>query len=267
MFAARVSVPWGSEARGKKQAASGLTRGIRWEAGEPEDPEPRERRFVSRGSVSAISQERLVGSAGKATRWVQDGYQDKIATKAFDGLAAKVDIAVLYKNPPVVRGRSEAPALPAADRRKLAVLKAKLELAKPPDRKLSVAARKTSETRFDDLPPSLLAWATARGIKRSARPESFQPQDPFTSKSKVVPIEIRKQIALADLSRGEWCLVEEVDVLPSRLRRWLIECKVKFIRWEGGGRIQGTPVNGYVTEDGVLFYVAEDSTTFYVQES
>jgi hypothetical protein len=38
---------------------------------------------------------------------------------------------------------------------------------------------------------------------------------------------------------------------------------------EEGGVIQvvtGTPVNGYVAEDGVTFYVAEDGSTFYVQE-
>jgi hypothetical protein len=80
-------------------------------------------------------------------------------------------------------------------------------------------------------------------------------------------------VALA-LARGEWCLVSEIDFFPRRLKQWLIDCNVVLIRCFGRGRISGEGggvlpgvVNGYVTEDGLIFYCAEDGSTFYVQET
>lgn len=121
----------------------------------------------------------------------------------------------------------------------------------------------------DQLPPSLLAWATERGIKKLPA-EQLAKLDPFKTKTKVVALEDRRATVMMALKRGEWCLVEELEVFPPRLKRWLIQCKVRFIRWEGrfsssGGK--GPPFNGYVTETGQVFYVAEDGATFYVQES
>lgn len=116
----------------------------------------------------------------------------------------------------------------------------------------------------DQVPPSLMAWAVAKGIKRTPV-ERTPPADPFKTRTRVVSLADRRQIAAA-LKRGEWCKVAYLDVLPASLREWLLE-RCSFIRWVGGGRVSGTPVNGYVTEDGLIFYMTEDGSTFYVQES
>jgi hypothetical protein len=124
------------------------------------------------------------------------------------------------------------------------------------------------------LPPSLLDWATQRGVK-VARAESVKPRDPFKTRTAVIALERRSQI-MAALNRGEWCYVwETAEVFPPRLQRWLIERNVVLIRCFGRRRFAGgsplgqanAPLNGYVTESGVVFYVAENGTTFYVQET
>lgn len=311
MLLARVPVPWGSEP--KAQTVYGLTKG---------------------------------------TSWYNPSHKP-IPVRDFE---SDVDIDVVYKTlvstPSSRPPQQEIPLVLV----KWAVLRGMLKSAAPPNQsKLQVMAFPKSQTSWvEQVPSSLLDWATNKGIERSQKPEKLIPldpfltrtkvfsleedtqewvsqlppsllawavdrgvkkhpveklaaQDPFTAKSNVVSLEERLQIAATAmqrgewhkippslvrwaikrgiglapevhalqgrrqvfeaLERGEWCLVSELDFLPPRLRQWLIECKVRFIRYVGGGQIGRTPVNGYVTEDGVVFYVAEDSLTFYVQET
>lgn len=112
------------------------------------------------------------------------------------------------------------------------------------------------------LPPSLLAWAVDRGVVRK-KPEEWDRLDPFSTRSQVISLQRRK--VYAALTRGEWCHIDDLEFLPWRLREWL-RGRCRLIRYVGGGRVSGTPANGYVTEDGTVFYVAEDGSTFYVQE-
>jgi hypothetical protein len=118
------------------------------------------------------------------------------------------------------------------------------------------------------MPPSLLEWAVAKGIKRQ-RIEFEKPLDPFATKTRVIALE-RQRAVYAALKRGEWCFISDVESFPPRLRRWLLERNCVLIRWVGGASLLGqanAPLNGYVTESGIVFYVAENGTTFYVQES
>jgi hypothetical protein len=130
-------------------------------------------------------------------------------------------------------------------------------------------AREQAQVGVDKLlPPSLLEWAVAKGIKR--RPVEFEkPRDPFATRTRVIALERQRQV-MAALSRGEWCSISDVEMFPPRLRRWLLEQNCVLIRWIGGASVLGqanAPLNGYVTETGVVFYVAEDGVTFYVQET
>lgn len=124
---------------------------------------------------------------------------------------------------------------------------------------------KEREKFYVTLPPSLHAWAVARGIKSAAAPKPIV-ELPKSRRSPVAAIEARRQVYEA-LRRGEWCYSDEISYFSSPLKEWLKHCRVRLLRHEGGGRVSGTPVNGYVTEDGTIFYVAEDGATFYVQES
>jgi hypothetical protein len=117
-----------------------------------------------------------------------------------------------------------------------------------------------------EMPPALARWAVEKGIQKAEPPRQPRPV--------ISALPSRKQAVLAALRAGEWVRVDELDIFPPRLRRWLEDCGIEFIRCFGWGNAGGqgvipptTPVNGYVTEDGVVFYCAEDGSTFYVQET
>jgi hypothetical protein len=122
----------------------------------------------------------------------------------------------------------------------------------------SLAQRRTN---WEQMPPEIIKWAQQKGIAEGRLP---------TTRPVISALPSRKQAALAALQAGEWVCVDDLDIFPPRLRRWLQDCDVVLIRWFGGAGISaipGVPVNGYVTEDGQIFYVAEDNSTFYVQET
>jgi len=114
------------------------------------------------------------------------------------------------------------------------------------------------KTNWSKLPPEIAKWAVQRGIKEVEAPPAYR--------SAVSAFE-KQQVIFERLARGEWCRVSDLDIFPPRLHRWLKDCDVKLIRRLGVGAALGTPLNGYVTEDGQIFYVAEDDLTFYVQET
>jgi len=119
-------------------------------------------------------------------------------------------------------------------------------------------------TSWRQMPPALAKWAIEKGITRAEEPPPRRPD--------LSALPSRKQAVMAALYAGDWVRVSELDIFPPRLRQWLEDCEVEFVRCFGFGRAGGgqgptTPVNGYVTEDGTIFYCAEDGTTFYVQES
>jgi hypothetical protein len=120
-----------------------------------------------------------------------------------------------------------------------------------------------SRTDWRQMPPALARWAVEKGISKAEPPRAPKPV--------ISALPSRKQAVLAALRAGEWVRVDELDIFPIRLRQWLEDCGIEFIRCFGwgnaGGQGAATPVNGYVTEDGVIFYVAEDNSTFYVQET
>jgi hypothetical protein len=120
-----------------------------------------------------------------------------------------------------------------------------------------------ARTAWSEMPPALARWAVEKGIQKAQPPRAPRPV--------ISALPSRKQAALAALRAGEWVKVDELDIFPPRLRRWLEDCGIEFIRCFGWGNAGGqgptTPVNGYVTEDGQIFYCAEDGSTFYVQET
>jgi hypothetical protein len=132
-------------------------------------------------------------------------------------------------------------------------------------RPIMPSSLQAGRTDWKQMPPALAKWAVDRGIVRAEPPLPRRPE--LTARSS------RKQMALLALAAGDWVRVSDLDIFPARLRAWLDDCNVKFIRCFGFGRAGGggqgaiTPINGYVTEDGVVFYCAEDNSTFYVQES
>jgi hypothetical protein len=124
-------------------------------------------------------------------------------------------------------------------------------------------------TAWKEMPPALAKWAIEKGITRA---EPHKHPRPVIS-----ALPSRKQAAMAALRAGDWVRVSDLDIFPPRLKQWLLDCDVEFIRCFGWGMAGGgisavtptptTPVNGYVTEDGLIFYCAEDGSTFYVQET
>lgn len=264
----RIAVPWGPEP--KAQVSSAIRR-ARWHSDDYEDVpardfDPAEADFsVIYKSLPASPLPRARGKthvADAVAKWaVAKVFKDEVLARRVRSLVSSV-----YRQQ--VWADQSPPALLDWATGKVAKRQA-IERTKPLD-PFSTRSRvrsldRESQDWADQAPPSLLEWAIAKGIKRHPV-ERTVPRDPFKTRTRITPLERRRQIAAA-LKRGEWCLVDEVDVLPARLREWLIECRVRFIRYAGGGNITGTPVNGYVTEDGAVFYVAEDGSTFYVQET
>jgi hypothetical protein len=120
-----------------------------------------------------------------------------------------------------------------------------------------------SRTDWKEMPPALARWAVEKGIRKAEPPRQPRPI--------ISALPSRKQAVLAALRAGEWVQVDELDIFPPRLKRWLEDCGIEFIRCFGWGNAGGqgptTPINGYVTENGQIFYCAEDGSTFYVQET
>lgn len=263
----RIAVPWGPEP--KAQVANSVRR-ARWHSDDYEDVsvidfDPAEADFpVIYKSLPALPLPRAKGKthvADAVAKWaVAKVFKDEVLARRLRSLVSSV-----YR--PQTWADQISPSLLAYATGRATKRRA-IERTKPRD-PFSTRTRVRSldwETQdwANQAPPSLLEWANTKGIKRLPV-ERMTPLDPFKTRTRVVSLEQRRQIAAA-LKRGEWCLVRDIDAFPTALKKWLLE-RCSFIRWVGGGRVSGTPVNGYVTEDGTVFYVAEDGSTFYVQES